>query len=308
MTSVLFLSLFLGVFILPIEESGSNEYSFGENIEVGSNVPTKRFVFTKSPDGNSASSVVLESIDGAFYLVSKTSCDRELKKAADKCYVTIKFMKSNLPGSYQGTLLVGEEGNYNTIELRASVAEPDTSNALVLYEGSEAVSSLSYGNLEAKATLTKTLTLKNEGIVALPVTVSLSGDAAYIKNTDTCNGKTLGINKTCSIKLTLKAPTTAPAEDENKYADLQINEGSISAEGMIVGTGTISALADVKLYEGSEEKTTIDYGLVAQNKTVTKTLVLKNEGSGPSNTLDISFEVVSSSCGCYKKFCVKYSS
>ncbi len=273
----------------PSEDDASSSYSFGEELTIGASVASKRFVFTKDSQAseNAASSVVLDSGDGAFYVASATGCNRELKKAADKCYVTVKFMKSSQPGSYSGSLSVGEEGNYNTIELSASVAEPDTSSALVLYEGSSPVDSLSFGNLEAKATLTKTLTLKNEGVVALPVTVSLSGDSEYIKNTDYCNGKTLGINETCYIKVTFKAPSIASVDDEYKYADLQINDSSFSAEGMIVGTSAMAALANVKLYEGSEEKTTIDYGTVAQNKTVTKTIALKNEGTGASDNLNI---------------------
>jgi hypothetical protein len=96
-------------------------------------------------------------------------------------------------------------------------------------------SSWDYGTLGPGTTSSKTFVLRNNGgSGSAELTVSVSGSSAFTKTSDTCTGKGLGPNKTCSVTVQY-APTSAGSTDNGT---LTASSKKASASAALTGTST----------------------------------------------------------------------
>ena len=274
-------------------ESTETQYSFGEDLEIGAKVADKIFTFTKSSSEASADSTVqLSTLDNSFLLVSATGCNRQLVKITDKCLVKVRFNKTKESGNHVGTLSVGTGAGVFNLSLSASVKaapevpeEPVQGLGFTLTEGTTPIeASLSFGELEAKKTLQKIITLTNTSTKNLSPAVALTGDSNFVLTSNGC-GSVLAGKKVCYIKVTFKADMVAPTTPVTKTANLNIIgsssltlTGNLKSEEQIINDpATTPAL--FKLYEGSTEVgSNIDFGSIPWASSPSKVLTIKNEG------------------------------
>lgn len=284
---------------VPMESSSVSTFSFGENLEVGAVVSDKIFTFIKNPvlSGAASSNVSLSNTTD-FSLVSASGCNRELIKTTDKCVVKVRFLKNKVSGSYSGELHVGDGIESMSVSLSASVVSPIAISSLSVLEGSSEISSvLSFGPLNSSASLSKIITIKNEGTQAEYMSVSLMGEGFSILS-NSCSSS-LAKNKTCSIKVSFKAGASG-VEDIQKLGTLSLNnQKSISLSATILGVPVVTGSPDVRFYDSSSMVSSINMGSIASGS-VSKIIVLKNEGTAsspaPSLSGDSSFSIISSSC------------
>ena len=242
-------------------QSSETSYSFGEEMEIGSTVADKIFTISKSAEETSVdSSVNLNSADGAFLVVSSTGCNRSLVKATDKCLVKVRFSKSKVSGSYEGTLVVGSGEGAVSIALTASVKvveENPTENGVSLSEGAVGITStLAFGEVDAKKSLTKIVTLTNGGSKDVTPSVVLTGDSNFLLMSNGCVS-VVKPKKTCLVKLVFKGDNTTPENPTSKSASLAIAGKTVAL------TGSLKSL---------NSEPPITYSVVFENPTNTKTV------------------------------------
>ena len=281
---------------VPVEQQSIAEYSFGESIVPGSSVEDKQFTFLKSVESSeNASSEVVLSNTTDFALVSTKGCNVELTSKG-LCYVKVRFLKSKVSGDYSGELNVG--GAQVLLTAKVAAATSGTSS-LVVKDGSTPLSSLvvDFGNLNPKATLSKIFTLTNEGTSTVSLAVALEG-SNYVIQSKTCS-TTLAKAKSCSIKVLFSAGTGA-ASNEEKTGVLTLSPSlAYDLTAMVIGSSA-SGSADIKFYESTTLKTSVDFGSIASGS-VSKIVTIKNEGSQSSSssvslTGDSAFIISSNTC------------
>ena len=274
--------------VVPEETSGTSG-DFGSSIENGAVVADKIFTFTKGSE-SSGSNVELSSSD--FSIISSSGCNKELKKASDKCLVKVKFVKNKVAGSYSASLKVGSEGLMKTIPLSATVLPipsleqaPNLNGFDVVLDGQVLSSgSVSFGSIDFGSTLTKIIELKKYGPTAQVPNITL-GNSLFSIVTNNCS-KSLTNGKTCliKIKLTHTQSSVAPTGEDISSTIL---DGS---HALVVGLGghlnpipsTPALSADIKFYESSALKTSLDFGSVSL-ASISKIVTIKNEGSAAAS-------------------------
>lgn len=282
----------------------SLSYDFG-TIEEGAKTQDKTFVFTKGESSSAHTNVFMESED--FKVVTATGCNRILKKAADKCYVKVRFLKNNTAGDYSGTLLVGESIETSTeVTMTAKVISNTNLTSLTLKEGSENLSwsqPLSFGEVSKNSTLMKTLTLHNENSLEVQSLEVNVGGASYTKTMDTCSSKNLSKNKSCFVRIQVKVGEEDSGDLEGtltvQASNLDLSQLPLVTE---VPAPAVVAAEDLKAYESSVELSNpLSFGTILPSESVIKVLTLKNE-STKAVVLNIekrgseSFKIVSSTC------------
>lgn len=258
--------------------AASSQASFGENLEFGAKVADQIFTFTKSASESSAdSTVALTSADNAFSIVSATGCNKSLTKASNKCLVKVRFNSSKVSGAHSGVLSVGSGAGIFSLNLTATVL-PDTSAVTMVSfsEGGIAASSLSFGEVEAKGSLSKIITVLNSGSKDVTPVVSLTGDSNFSILSNACS-TALKSGKSCLVKLSFKGDSSAPSQVASKTASLVVSGISLPLSGSLKALEAPTA-AVLKLYESSSEIDSVDFGQMTLNTTQSKVLTLKNEG------------------------------
>ena len=265
-----------------VESTGLTSYSFGGGIVKGTAVADKTFTIIKdTSSADPADTTILMEGDGAFGVVSSTGCNRQLTKATDKCLVKVRFLKSSVAGTYASNLKVGE----SNIALSASVVDPAASLTAKLYDGTTELSSeLNLGSFAASGTLTKIITVKNETSTALTGMTAVLTGSNYTKASDTCTGS-LASGKVCYVKVTFKADTVAPVANEDRLGSLTVSSTATGAVAVVLPlkatlTGVPPLVADVRVYEGSNEVSSLSFGDVSGGTTTVKVITVKNVGSG----------------------------
>ena len=295
----------------PVESSNLAEYSFGEAIIKGSAVADKTFTFAKGLESSPSNISLVNDENNAFSLLSATGCNRQLTRSTDKCYPKIRFLKKSEVGEYSATLTVGDESNATVITLSAVVVDPSAPSvtSLIVYDSSTAIESLSFGSLLAKASVMKTLTIRNEGTGTFKaLSLSLGSSSNFKSSSDTCSGSDLAKGKSCFIRVTATADAAAPQEESVRSVNLNVGSKVIPLSVILTAApplGTGSGMASIKVYEGTDEKdnqqNAVDFGSMNKNLSLVKTLTIKNEGSGVSGDINAAligdaFSITSNTC------------
>ena len=279
--------------------AASSQASFGENLEFGAKVADQIFTFTKSASESSAdSTVALSSSGNAFSIVSATGCNKSLTKASDKCLVKVRFIGTKVSGSHLGVLSVG---SFN-LALSASVLPDSTFASISFSEGSVDLSSVDFGELSAKTSLQKIITVSNSGTKDLASVVSLTGDSNFVIVSNACT-TTLKAGKTCLVKLSFKADSVAPTQVATKAATLSVSGSTLALVGSLKAQEVVSTPAVLKLYESSALLESVNFGALALNSTSSKVLTLKNEGGStitPIVSVDGGFSATTTGCASLK--------
>lgn len=167
-----------------------------------------------------------------FSLVYQSGCALILPKKF--CTVKVSFdSKNKVPQVYESDLMIGSE----IIPLTASIVAPEIPKETKpqFLVGSTVLSTLDFGVISDKQSVLKTISIKNVGDLASTGTVIVSSN--FVKTYDTCSGKSLLKNQSCSLKITLNGAGKSGAIT----GDIQYSTISLDLTAEVVAPSTTSS-------------------------------------------------------------------
>jgi len=266
-----------------ISLSGSS-YDFG-GIALGSN-SEKTITITNTTYGSLKFGTI--STSGLPFSISSDTCSGHTWYKDGTCSLTVRFTPTT-KGISTGSLSVSSN-------------DPDQSTATVALSGkgtapgiSLSESSYDFGTIAVGNNSIKTITITNIGDASLIFgTISTSG-APFSISSDTCSGKTVAANGTCS--LTTQFTPTGKGAFTGSLSIPSNDQDLSTATVPLSGSGSMAP--NISLSESS-----YDFGGVVLNNSSDKTFVITNAGNAPLNieaillsgTTSSSFSLSSDTC------------
>lgn len=143
------------------------------------------------------------------------------------------------------------------LALSAEVVDPNpTQTASVSFS----IDPVDFGTITDKQVVVKTITVKNTGTTAINQAVSIPAGSGFSLSYDTCSNKSIGPNKTCTLKVNMNgAGLSGALEADLSYGEL------LTLSGQVVSSSGSSSLGspDVKLLIDNLASTAYDFGTLS---------------------------------------------
>lgn len=224
--------------------------------------------FTVTNTGQQKSGVIATSLTGTdakSFEVTADGCMGQVLAAQQMCQITVRFTPTALGAKSVPLKLAADPGGSALAQLAGTGITPST---LMFIPGS-----FEFGAVQQnKPGYTKQFMVQNKGQATTATLSSAVSTADFTITDDTCKGKTLIANATCSVSVQF-----LPATSGSKIATVSVTEpGGGPATAQL--TGTSQANPALKL-----TPTTKDFNSVTMGMNATVNFQVSNDGDLPSS-------------------------
>ena len=191
-------------------------------------------ILTISNTGAATANLAVALTGDSNFSLSSNTCASTLAKGKS-CAVKVLFASgagSSSDESKSSSLAIASGVS---VSLSATVLGTPVvvgSPLIKFYESSTEVSSLSFGAISS-GSISKIITIKNEGNATASVSPILSGDSAFVVSSNTCSSS-LAAGKNCAVKVALKISGESLGA---KTASLSMGSTSLALSGTLEASG-----------------------------------------------------------------------
>jgi hypothetical protein len=214
--------------------------------------------------------------DTTAFSLTYSNCPASLPKAKS-CTVKVSLDPRQLPSGSYSVNLTFDTVQVALVAIKDAPPTAPTGPAVQFLSGGGVITALDFGNITDKQNVLKTITIKNISSSPVNQLATLTGD--YLLSYDTCSGKAIAKNSSCTIKISLNGKDKSGDVLGNlAYAGenlaLEGNVTSVASGGGPAGSPNILFYQDNAIISG-----TVDEGNIYPTTSKQVILTLKNSGT-----------------------------